>query len=217
MFRLRAAILSGIVFLTSAALGAQQTPQASSSSSSRDTSHQKASALDPGTFEGNLYRNPALGFSYKLPYGWVDRTQDMQQDAAPENGEVGKSQVLLSTFERPPGAPGNTVDSAVVIAAESVSSYPGLKNAAEYFGPLTELTASKGFKVVNEPYEFPVDAKPIIRVDYIKKDSGLTMQQSSLVMIAKGYVISFTFIGGNEDEVTELIEGLSFGVKKSAH
>jgi hypothetical protein len=215
MFRLRAAILSGIVLLTSAALGAQQTPQASSSS--RDTSHQKVSTLDPGTFEGNIYRNPELGFSYKLPYGWVDRTQDMQQDAAPENPEPGKSQVLLSAFERPPGAPGNTVDSAVVIAAESVSSYPGLKNAAEYFGPLTELTTSKGFKVVNDPYEFPVDAKPIIRVDYIKKDSGLTMQQSSLVMIAKGYVISFTFIGGNEDEVTELIEGLSFGVKKSAH
>ncbi len=200
--------------MTSTALGAQQTPQASSSS--RDTSHQKASTLDPGTFEGNVYRNPALGFSYKLPYGWVDRTQDMQRDAALENTEPGKSQVLLSTFERPPGAPGNTVDSAVVIAAESVSSYPGLKNAAEYFGPLTELTTSKGFKVVNEPYEFPVDAKPIVRVDYIKKDSGLTMQQSSLVMIAKGYVISFTFIGGNEDEVTELIEGLSFGVKKSA-
>jgi hypothetical protein len=190
---------------------------ASPSSSSRETSHQKASTLDPGTFTGNVYRNPALGFSYKLPYGWVDRTQDMQQDATPDSSEPGKSQVLLSAFERPPGAPGSTVDSAVVIASESVSSYPGLKNAADYFGPLTEITTAKGFKVLNQPYEFPVDAKPIVRADYFKKDGGLTMQQSSLVMIAKGYVISFTFIGGNEDEVTELIEGLSFGVKNPAH
>ncbi|HZR58040.1 MAG TPA: hypothetical protein VFA74_14285 [Terriglobales bacterium] len=211
MFRLFAAIFAISIYSTVGMLHAQN-----ASSSSRATSHQKASTLDPGTFDANVYRNPALGFTYKVPYGWVDRTQDMQQDATQDN-EAGKSQVLLSVFERPPGAPGNTVDSAVVIAAESVSSYPGLKSPADYFGPLTELTTSKGFKVLNQPYEFPVDAKPIIRADYVKKESGLPMQQSSLVMVAKGYVISFTFIGGNEDEVTELIEGLSFGVKKSAH
>jgi hypothetical protein len=210
MFRFKTAYLTGIVVLASVAVAAQQNPQASSSS--RETSRIKASTLDPGTFTGNIYRNPALGFSYKIPYGFVDRTQDMQ-----EGSEAGKSQVLLSTFERPPGAPGNTVDSAVVIAAESVSSYPGLKNATDYFGPLTELTTSKGFKVLNDPYEFPVDAKPIIRADYVKKESGLTIQQSSLVMVAKGYVISFMFVGGSEEEVTELIEGLSFGIKKSAH
>jgi hypothetical protein len=207
MFRSHAAALAVILAFKACTVWAQQTP----GSSSRETSPQKAPHLDPGTFSGELYRNAALGFSYKSPYGWVDRTEDMQ-----EGDEPGKSQVLLSIFERPPGAPGNTVDSAVVIAAESVSSYPGLKNAADYFGPLTELTTSKGFKVVNAPYEFPVDAKPIVRVDYSKKENGLIMQQSSLVMVSKGYAISFTFLGGNEDDVTALIEGLSFGAKKLA-
>jgi hypothetical protein len=207
MFRSHAAALAVIVTFTAGAVWAQQAP----GSSSREASSQKTSHLDPGTFSGELYRNAALGFSYKSPYGWVDRTEDMQ-----EGDEPGKSQVLLSLFERPPGAPGNTVDSAVVIAAESVSSYPGLRSAADYFAPLSELTTSKGFKVVNEPYEFPVDAKPIVRVDYSKKENGYVMQQSSLVMISKGYVISFTFLGGSEDDVTALIEGLSFGAKKSA-
>jgi hypothetical protein len=207
MFRSHAAAVAVIVAFATSTASAQQAPQ----SASRETSSQKTPRLDPGTFSGELYRNATLGFSYKSPYGWVDRTEDMQ-----EGDEPGKSQVLLSVFERPPGAPGNTVDSAVVIAAESVSSYPGLKNAADYFGPLTELTTSKGFKVVNAPYEFPVDAKPIVRVDYSKKENGLIMQQSSLVMISKGYVISFTFLAGNEDEVTALIEGLSFGAKKLA-
>jgi len=31
-----------------------------------------------------------------------------------------------------------------------------LKTAADYFGPLTELTTSKGFTVVNQPYLFTV-------------------------------------------------------------
>ncbi|HTR66089.1 MAG TPA: hypothetical protein VMH85_09970 [Terriglobales bacterium] len=29
--------------------------------------------------------------------------------------------------------------------------------------------------------------------------------------VAKGYVVSFTFIGGNEDETEELLQDLTFG------
>ena len=39
------------------------------------------------------------------------------------------------------------------------------------------------------------------------------MRQTSLVMLEKGYAVSFTFIGGSEDEVNELIEKLSFAAK----
>jgi hypothetical protein len=48
------------------------------------------------------------------------------------------------------------------------------------------------------------------REDFSKELGKLTMQQASLVMVQKGYVVSFTFIGGSEDEVAELIEGLNF-------
>jgi hypothetical protein len=41
------------------------------------------------------------------------------------------------------------------------------------------------------------------------------MRQSTLVVLARGYAVSLTFIGGTEDEVEELIEGLSFGVSKN--
>jgi hypothetical protein len=40
------------------------------------------------------------------------------------------------------------------------------------------------------------------------------MWQSTLVVLVRGYAVSFTFIGGTEDEVEELVEGLSFGVEK---
>jgi hypothetical protein len=171
---------------------------------------------DPGTLTDGLYRNPSFAFSYKLPFGWVDRTQQMRDDSADS-----KSWVLLAAFERPPEATGNTVNSAVIIAAESVSSYPGLKTAAQYFGPLAELTVAKGFKVVNEPYEFPVDTKPLVREDFVREDfrkpvASLTMYQSSLALLQKGYVLSFTLIGGSDDEVTALIEGLTFSVSRQS-
>ncbi len=165
--------------------------------------------------DGGIYRNPSFGFSYKVPFGWVDRTAEMQESdndsgAAHPATDPAKAQVLLGVFERPPEAIGETVNSTVVIAAESVSSYPGLKTAVDYFDPLEEVVTAKGFKVVNQPYEFAVGAKQLAREDFSQERGKLTMHQSTLVLLSKGYILSFTYIAGSDDEVDELIEGLSF-------
>jgi hypothetical protein len=188
------------LMLLSCALAAQQAPKQSPSKSSAPAQ------IDGGTITNGVYRNSSFVFSYKLPFGWVDRTREMNADA----DDAAKATVLLAAFERPPEATGDTVNSAIVIAAESASRYPGLQNAGNYFGPLTELTKSKEFTVVNAPYDFSLGAKPLVRGDFSKSLGKLTMRQSTLVMMDKGYVVSFTFIGGTEDEVDELVEGLSF-------
>ncbi len=87
-----------------------------------------------------------------FPSDGVDRTDAMQDDSS----DATKSVVLMATFEQPPEAPREAINSGVVIAAESVSAYRGLKTAADYFGILTQLTTGKGFKVVNEPAEISV-------------------------------------------------------------
>ena len=163
---------------------------------------------------------PRFGFTYKIPFGWVDRTQQMSDDsneeaASDSNRTAKKSILLLAAFEHPPEVAGDAVNSAVVVAAEAVSSYAGLQNAEQYFGPVTELTKSKGFTVVNEPYEFPAGTAQLVRGDFSKPLGSLTMHQSTLVMIEKGFVVSFTFIAGSEDEADQLIEGLSFGRKET--
>ncbi len=171
-----------------------------------------SATVEPGEIVTGVYRNPAFGFTYKLPYGFVDRTSEMRAAST----DPAKAMVLLGVFERPPEANGEGVNSAVVIAAESAATYPGLKDAAQYFGPIGEVTTAKGLTAVNQPYEFPVDAKPIVRRDFIKRFAGgAGMHQSTLAWLARGYVVSFTFIAGSDDEVTELLEGLAFG-KKSA-
>jgi hypothetical protein len=43
------------------------------------------------------------------------------------------------------------------------------------------------------------------------------MHQATLVLVKKGYAVSFTFIGGSEDELNELIEKLSFAAQKTQH
>jgi hypothetical protein len=163
-----------------------------------------------------LYRNPTFAFRYQIPYGWVDRTKEMQ-----EGDEPGKGEVLLAVFERPPEAIGDSINSAVVIASESAASYPGLKRAEDYLGPLTDLATAKGFKVEGEPYALDVESRHLLRADFSKTREGkanneLTMRQSTLVLVSKGQIVSFTFIAGSEDELDELMDGLHFGAAKSS-
>src|SRR3977135_3552796 len=147
-------------------------------------------AAKPRETAETIYRNPTFGFRYKIPYGWVDRTKEMQ-----EGDDASKGDVLLAAFERPPQAAGETINSAVVIASESAAGYPGLKKAEDYLGPLTELTTSKGFKTEGDPAEVEIDSRRLVRVDFSRLLSDkLTMHQSTLVLLTKGQIISFTFI-----------------------
>jgi len=197
----------------------------SSSTSSSAAKHAKKpatpadSGLDPGSVSAGAYRNKALGLTCKIPDGWVLRTdemnaQDPEQTPDSSAGNAASSagaEVLLAAFSRPPAAKGEDVNSSILIAAESASAYPGLKDAVQYFGPLTEVAKAQGFTADEEPYEVAIGTKPLVRADFHKDVGSRVMWQSTLAMLARGYAVSITLIGGTEDEVEELMEGLSFG------
>ena len=195
--RLAGITVAGLVAaLFAAALPAQQTQTL------------KPSACGP--LNGQVLKCFKFGFIYNVSFGWVDRTAEMSEPATNDARPSG-SETLLAVFERPPGAAGETINSAVVIAAESLKNYPSMKSAADYFGPVTDLAGKSGFTVVNEPYEFAVGKKKLVRADFSKPRGSLTMFQSTLAMIEKGEIVSFTFVGGSADEVDGLIAELRFG------
>ena len=199
-----------VVVLASFPLAAQKTAPEASSRSGKSSQSAKLTAPDPGTLADGAYHNAFFGLRCKVPYGWVDRTREMREGA-----ETGKSMLLLSVFERPPEASGDTVNSAIVVTAEPMSAYPRLKTAADYFEPVTELATGKGFKVDNEPYEIALGATHLVRADFSKAVGSVTMHQSSLALVARGYILSFTIIAGSADEAESLVEQLSFGAAKS--
>ena len=119
-------------------------------------------------------------------------------------------------FERPPQAAADTVNSAVVIAAEAIATYPGLKDPEDYLGPLTELVQAKGLKGVGDPSEVTIDAQRMVRADFSKAiNEKRTMYQSTLIMLKKEQIVSLTFIGDGPESVERLMEGLSFSAAKS--
>jgi len=125
---------------------APSSSSASSAKSIKKPAKTGQSDIDPGTVTNGIYRNKSLQFSYKIPDGWVLRTDEMnardadasagvnqgssatQKQSPPgSQGETEeKARVLLAAFSRPPEARGEDVNSSIVIAAESVATYPGL-------------------------------------------------------------------------------------------
>ena len=102
------------------------------------------------------------------------------------------------------------MNSSILIAAESASAYPGLTEPAQYFFPLTEVAKAQGFTPDEDPYEIAVGAKPLVRGDFHKDVGTRIMRQSTLVMLSHGYAISITIIAGTDDDVEDLIDGLTF-------
>jgi hypothetical protein len=217
----------GLLGQNSAPSGSAPTAsKATSSGSAKKAPNSANTGTDPGVIANSVYRNKTLGLSCKIPAGWVLRTEEM--NARDENADAvaassnenpatgvgqlrpGDGKVLLAAFSRPPDARGDDVNASILIAVESAAAYPGLKDAAQYFGPLTEVANAQGFVVDEEPYEFALGAKTLVRGDFHKDVGTRVMQQSTLAMLAHGYAVSITLIGGTEDEVEELIDGLSF-------
>ena len=186
------------------------------------------SRLDAGSVSNGVYRNPGFGFTCKIPLGWVLRTQEMnaqknedaETDAGQTASEPAKSgRVLLAAFSRPPEARGEDVNSSILVAAESMAAYPGLQEAAQYFGPVSEVAKARGLELIEDPYELQIGTKTVVRGDFQRDVGTRVMRQSTLVILGHGYLVSLTFIGGTEDEVEELVQGLGFGAgaKTPAH
>jgi hypothetical protein len=203
-------------------------PLGAQTSSSRPHASKPAaeSSLDPGSVSNGIYRNKSLAFTCKIPEGWVLRTdvmsaeQNLNAGSTNDAADPGKpvsanassagAKVLLAAFSRPPEAKGEEVNSSVLIAAEPVAAYPGLKEAVQYFGPLSEVAEAQGFQRDADPSEVAIGAQTLVRGDFHKDVGTRVMHQSTLVMLSHGYAISITMIAGTDDAVEELIEGLDF-------
>jgi hypothetical protein len=190
-----------------------------------------------GSIANGFYTNKTFGITCKIPPGWVLRTDEMNareekkeeekkpddqkaedqkgaasaptQPAAPPASSAG-AKVLLAAFSRPPEAHGEDINASIVIAAESAASYPGLKEAAQYFFPLNEVAKAQGFTADEDPYDAAVSGKTLVRGDFHKDVGTRVMHQSTLAMLSHGYAVSITVIGGTDDEVEDLVDGLTF-------
>ncbi|HEY1678698.1 MAG TPA: hypothetical protein VGG04_13370 [Candidatus Sulfotelmatobacter sp.] len=219
---MRRAIIScaAILLATVTALWSQSVPPASSSSAAKHAKGSTAKAdLDVESLADGFYRNKTIGVSCKIPPGWVIRTEEMNAhgesaESKPSSGPAPASssggKVLLAAFSRPPEARAEDINASILIAVENQSAYPGLKEAAQYFQPLSEVAKAQGFTMDEDPYAIAIGSKLLVRGDFHKDVGSRVMRQSTLAFLAQGYAVSITVIGGTDDEVEDLVDGITF-------
>ena len=182
-------------------------------------------SIDAGSVSKQRLPQCHLRFTCKIPAGWVLRTDEMNaRDPDDETRDAARSIDSTTTvaFSSPPSRAhpkltAKTSNSSILIAAESAASYPGLKDAAQYFGPISEKSPKpRDSKWSMNPTNLPWARKPWSARDFQKDVGSRVMRQSTLVLLAHGYALSFTFIGGTEDEVEDLVQMLSSLRAKSA-
>ncbi len=228
-----AAVALAALWLETDVLAQSSSPAASSSSPTARHVAKPAAPSDSGingSVTNGFYTNKTFGFTCKIPPGWVLRTDEMNAHgekkeeekkaddknadgptpAQPPAASSAGARVLLAAFSRPPEAHGDDVNASILIAAESASAYPGLQEAAQYFGPLIEVAKAQGFTLDENPYDAAVGGKTLVRADFHKDVGSRVMRQSTLAMLSHGYAVSITIIGGTDDEVEDLVDGLTF-------
>ena len=223
MISYRPVVLSSVLAAVASVLPVQALSQSAPSPVHTKRAAGKATgdaSLDPGTVANNLYRNKTLAFTCQVPQGWVLRTDELDshddasspppENASPQSASSAGSRVLLAAFSRPPEAKGEEVNSSILIAAESVGAYPGLTEPIQYLGTLTEVAKAQGFILEDDPYEIAIDTQKLVRADSHKDVGTRVMHQSTLAMLSHGYAISITLIAGTEDDVEDLVNGLTF-------
>jgi len=217
-------LISFLLILDAVSATAEYSSASQSSQAARKITHADSS-LDAGSVTNGVYRNKTLGFTCRIPAGWVLRTDEMnardEQSAGNQSADSSKTgpaaassagaKVLLAAFSRPPDAKGEDVNSSILIVAESAAAYPGLKDALQYFDPLTEVAKAQGFEIDEDPYEIAIETKTLVRGDFHKDVGTRVMHQSTLAMLERGYAVSFTVIAGTDDDVEDLIDSLDFG------
>lgn len=155
---------------------------------------------DQGTVTNSSYSEKFFNLRYTTPQGWVVKTPEMSHGLP----EADKAILLLSVFG--PGTPSSTaVIPSVTISAESLSLYPQMKTAQDYFDSLSDLVQGKGFSVLNEPAEIQIGGVTFLRGDFQKEEGDITTYQASMVAIRKGYILLITAISGDDEQLTPLL------------
>jgi hypothetical protein len=120
-----------------------------------------ASRIDPGKINGDFYENPTIGFSYRIPQGWILEAEGavqpaVERDRAKENfgrPRVGRnehrlmdacSRTLFSVWARRPSADGHiSYDEfgEVTVSAIALACFPRMK----FPDNVTDQQAAKDF------------------------------------------------------------------------
>ena len=192
----------------------------------------QTSTPDEGSVKDGVYSNMFFGFSYAYPKDWVvhgeatkahikelGKELAKETHALPEASlEVGLAHTyqLLTVFRYQLGTPGVEENALVQVVAEDVRHAPATINGRVYLLNVRGLLIKMGCQPLQaEPVEVVFSSQKFFRLDYEQPVNGKSVHTAMLVIVSKGYALTFIFTAADQksvDEMVKTIQTLRFSV-----
>ena len=178
----------------------------------------QTSGPDDGKIKDGVYYNSFFGFAFTYPKDWVVSDEAMKariQERAEEYTDKRvklagmKDAYLILTVSRDPlGTSTGALNPTVLVAAEKVSHVPNA-NAKDFLLGYRALKVKDGIpSILSEPVEFRRAGLQFFRDDYQGAIRGVSISQSTFVLIKKGYALVITFTGQDRKSVEEMAKSV---------
>jgi hypothetical protein len=142
--------------------------------------------------DGLTYLNAAVGFSYRLPEGFL---------VNPDNLSLGS--FILTIADRHNGTPWRD---RIVLA--NTGQYSGMiSEYATHF--VRSMPAELHVVVLRDTRRFKVADQDFFRIDFQKTQEGKTMYQDFVCTRLKGSLVSWTFTSLDKQRVEEMVASIN--------
>ena len=153
-----------------------------------------------GRVDGQVYRNDALGLTYRLPDGF-----EVQQNGA---AALGSSSVMLVIADQHTGRP---LKNRIIIAATDARNYQwSTKQFAEHF--VASLPDQAHVAITRGAGLERIVGQDFYQIEFRKMESGQALYQAFVCTRWKDAIVNWTFVSSSEQEMAQMTASI-----QSAH
>jgi hypothetical protein len=167
-------------------------------------------AVDAGsTTDGTSYHSNYFDFTYSLPDGLVEGTEQYRQRILKLPGvHPNADTFILFHGDQRPG-PAADPTAGVTVMADRLSQYPKGATEKDYLHHfVTRSLKDKGDDLLQEGEEIDISGKRFFRADYKIARDPMTGYQTVMLMFGRGFALSWTFIAQSKADVDSMINSM---------
>lgn len=226
-----ARVVSVALIVVLGTLGCQKPVPQSGNKAASEPENKATSEVGYGTLAGHTYTNDYFGLTVSIPEDWYIQSRE----EAAEIAKIGKAAVLgngadpnlksvveatqattlqlLSAFRHPPGTPGVS-NSSVIVMAERVKHLPGIRSGAEYCAQLKQGLGMSALKSETDPVEsgFKIGSLDAHCLPARMNVGTIVVHQRYYATRYKDYVLAL-IVSYNSDEELKVAEKILADIK----
>jgi hypothetical protein len=170
----------------------------------------RGKSVDAGfTTGGKSYHSDYFDFTYSLPDGFVEGTEQYRQGVLklPNVHPNADTFILFHCDKRP--TPSADPTAGITVMADRLSRYPKGATEKDYLHHfVTQSLKDNGDDLLQEGEEIDVSGKQFFRADYKINGHPMSGYQTVILTFQRGFALSWTFIARSKADVDSMLTSM---------